>query len=323
VRKPTAFITGVAGFAGSYLAEELLTHGFAVSGNIYNNESTRHLSNIKKDIKLYSLDILSAGRCRNLIAKVKPDYIFHLAAMASVGNSFDRERYTYRINFEGTLNLLEAAKSLKRLKALLFVSSSDTYGLFKPQGKTLTEDQPLNPVSPYGISKSAAEQVCRYYYRQYDLPTIIARSFNHSGPRQGDRFVIPAFARQIAQIEAGMQKAVLKVGDLSARRDLSDVRDVVRGYRLAVTKGNPGEVYQFCSGRAVAIQTVLDRLMALSNRRIRLQVDKSRLRKAEIPILRGSNKKATQRLGYQVRYRLKDTLADTLAYWRAEAGLIP
>lgn len=323
MRKPTAFITGIAGFAGSFLAEELLAAGFKVSGALYKKESTRNLKGVKNRLELFSLDILNAGKCRQLVARLKPDYIFHLAAMSSVAQSFDRERLTCRVNFEGTINVLEAARSLSRLKSLLFVSSSDIYGMFRPRNKTLTENQPFNPISPYGISKAAAENACRYYGRQYGLPVVVARAFNHSGPRQTDDFVIPAFARQVAAIEAGQQKPVLKVGDLSARRDLSDVRDIVHGYRLVATKGIPGDAYQLCSGKAVTIRRVVEQLLVMSSRKIRLIVDKRRFRKADIPVLKGSPRKAVQQLGYAVRYSLKETLADTLNYWRTEMGLTP
>lgn len=323
MKKPTAFITGIAGFAGSFLAEELLASGFKVAGGLAKNESTRNIRAIKDDLQLYPLDILDAAKCLKLIDQLKPDYVFHLAALASVGRSFEQERMTFRVNFEGTLNVLEAARSVRRLKALLYVSSADAYGSFRPKNKTLTEDQPFNPISPYGISKAAAEYACRYYCRQHRLPVVVARSFNHSGPRQTDSFVVPAFARQVAAIEIGKQKPTLKVGDLSARRDLSDVRDIVRGYRLAATKGSPGEGYQLCSGKAVTIRSVVERLAAMSSKKIKVQVDKSRLRTADIPVLRGSNRKAAQQLGYVVRYSLRETLADTLDYWRVEMGVRP
>jgi GDP-4-dehydro-6-deoxy-D-mannose reductase len=206
---------------------------------------------------------------------------------------------------------------LKRLKKFLFVGSSDCYGIIKGRNRTLTEDEPFNPVSPYGISKAAAEFACRHYVRHHKLPVVVTRAFNHSGPRQQESFVIPAFARQIAAIEAGRQRPVIKVGDLSARRDLSDVRDVVRGYRLAAVKGRPGDIFHLCSGRAVAIRRVLDSLLSMTERNITVSVDKARLRKSELPVLRGSNRRATQRLGYRVRYKLKDTLRDTLDYWRS------
>lgn len=313
--KPTALITGVTGFAGSYLAEDLLDHGFKVAGTVYNHEPTDNIEAIRNRIKLYPLDILDKNWCQRLVQRVKPDYIFHLAAIASVSESFRNETLTFEINFNGTVNLLAAALGIKRLKKILFVGSSDSYG--RAGTKTLTENQPFNPVSPYGISKAAAEYACRFYHRQHGSPVVVTRAFNHSGPRQTDSYVIPAFARQIAAIEAGKQRPAIKVGDLSARRDLSDVRDVVSGYRLAAVKGKPGEVYQLCSGRAVAISRVLDMLLAMTDRTITVKVDRKKMRKSDLPVLRGSRRKATQQLGFRIRYKLKDTLKDTLDYWRS------
>jgi len=321
MRKPRAFITGIAGFAGSYLAEELLSEGYEVYGAIYKNESTRSIAGIKKRIKLVPLDILNAAKCSEVLKEIKPHYVFHLAAIASVGRSMQKERATFRINLEGSINILDCARNLRSLRSLLVVGSADSYGQFRPQNKTLKEDQPFNPVSPYGISKTAMERLCQHYHRAYGLPVVIARAFNHSGPRQTDDFVVPSFARQIAAIEAGQQKPIVRVGDLSARRDLSDVRDIVRGYRLCAAKGKSGEAYHFSSGKAVTIRQVLETLIGLSSRKIRVQVDRKRLRKSDIPLLRGSNRKATQKLGFRTRYTLQETLRDTLNYWRSELGV--
>lgn len=316
MKSKLAFVTGVAGFAGSFLAEELLAQGYTVAGTVYGKESTRNIDHLGQRLRLYQLDIMNEKDCRKIVARVNPDFIFHLAAFASVGKSFAQERFTYRVNFEGTLNMIEAAQKAKQLKRFIFVSSCDSYGAFKPATKLLTEDQPLNPISPYAIAKTAAEQACFLHYRQYGLPVIIARSFNHSGPRQSKNFVIPSFASQIAAIEAGKQKPVMAVGDLTARRDLSDVRDIVRGYRLAAERGKPGRVYHLSSGKAVSIKTVLDKLIKLSSVRIKVKKDQSRFRKNDIPCLRGSNRRAVQELGYLTRYKLNVTLRDTLDYWR-------
>ena len=316
MKRPKALITGVLGFAGSYLAEELIAAGYEVVGNRYKRESTTNIRHIRNRVQLVSLDIERTEHCRKILELTKPDYVFHLAAMASVGHSFSNERATLRINVDGTLNMLEAASKLPALKKFVYISSSECYGTFTPKHKTLTEDQPLNPISPYGISKATAERLSLYYYRQHGLPVSVARAFNHTGPRQVDTFVVPAFARQVAMIEAGKQKPVMSVGNLTAKRDLSDVRDIARGYRLIAERGKPGDVYQLCCGRAVKIQTVLDTLVAMSSRKIRVKTDKSRLRKADIPVLRGSYRKAARELGFEVQYNLHTTLADTLQYWR-------
>lgn len=316
MRRPIAFITGIAGFAGSWLAEELLLRDYVVVGTLYEDEPTINLIGCLGDIELVPLDLLEAERTEQVIQKVKPDYVYHLAAMSSVGQSFGAERFTYRVNFEATLNVLQAVRAVGRLKKMVFTSSCDPYGSFTPKNKTLTEEQEFNPVSPYGISKAAAELVCRYYHRQYGVPVTVARAFNHTGPRQAETFVVPAFARQVAAIDLGRQKPVLKVGDLSARRDFSDVRDIVKGYRLLAEKGKPGRAYHLCSGRAVSIEHVLNMLTGLAGRKVRVTVDRSRLRKNDIPVLRGSNRRAVNELGWVNRYSLKQTLQDTFHYWK-------
>lgn len=312
----TAFITGLPGFAGSFLAEELLAHGYKVVGTMREGESTRNLEPIENHVTLITADILDAEHNRKLVRQFKPDYIFHLAAMASVGRSFEMERMTFLVNFEGTLNILDAARSHTGLNKFVFVSSADCYGIFSPKSRTLREEQPLNPVSPYGIAKAAAEQAARYYFRAYDLPVVIARSFNHSGPRQSDSFAIPSFAHQIAAIEKGLKKPELLVGDLSARRDISDVRDIVRGYRLLAERAKPGTVFQLCSGKTVTMKRVLDLLLKASHSRIPVKIDKTRLRKADIPILKGDNRNAVRELGYAPEHSLQSTVSDTLNYWR-------
>lgn len=320
MRKPSALITGIAGFAGSYLAEELLACGYSVTGTILKNEPLDNISGIRKRIKLVTLDITDSRACLRMITANRCDYLFHLAAMASVGRSFGTEGITFRVNIEGTLNLLEACRVAANPTKFILISSADAYGVFQPSSRTLTETQPLAPVSPYGISKAAAEQLARYYHRVYGTPLVISRSFNHTGPRQTENFVVPSFSRQIAMIEAGIQSPVLKVGDLSARRDLSDVRDIVRGYRLLAESGRIGEVYQLCSGKAVSIEKMLHLLLSLSERKIAIETDKNRLRKADIPILKGSNRKSAQEFGFAVTIPLRETLAATLDYWRAQVS---
>ncbi len=319
--KPSALITGIAGFAGSYLAEELLAQGYSVSGTVLKSESLENLQGITKSLKLVTLEVSDAEACRKVIKKIRPDYLFHLAAMASVGKSFGAERATIRVNVEGTLNLLDACRAQTSLKKFILISSADAYGRQQLNGRTLTETAPLEPISPYGISKAAAEYLVQYYQRVYGTPAVIARSFNHTGPRQNDNFVIPNFCRQIALIEAGKQEPVVRVGDLSARRDISDVREIVRGYRLLAENGKPGQVYQLCSGKAESIDHMLQMLLALSERKIKVVKDKSRLRKADIPILKGSNRKAVRELGFTARIPLEETLEATLNYWRARVSM--
>jgi GDP-4-dehydro-6-deoxy-D-mannose reductase len=310
-------ITGIAGFAGSYLAEMLLSKRYRVFGLLAPGEKTEHIKKIKSDLTLERFDIRNGEKVSRFIRRVKPQYIYHLAAFSSVGKSYRMQRFVYEINFFGTLNLFEAANYLSgRIKKILFVSSADVYGVFSPKTKTLTENQSLSPISPYGISKAAGEHLASHYYLRQDLPIVIARAFNHTGPRQSHVFVVPSFCRQIAEIERRRKRPVVRVGDLSSKRDLSDVRDIVRGYYLAVQKGQPGRVYQFCSGRAVSIKSVLSNLLSMSEYKISVKTDKTRLRKSDIPCLRGSSNRAAKELGWHCRYKLNETLRDTLGFWR-------
>jgi len=314
--KQRVFITGIAGFVGRYLAEELLKEGYQVSGSIYEEDPQENIDFLKGKASLVQLNILDQKQCQQVVATLNPHYIFHLAAFSSVGRSFGKERLTYQVNFDGTLNMLQAAVDLKRLQKFVYISSAECYGKFTPKNKTLTEAQPFNPISPYAVSKVAAEYACRFYHYRFQLPVTIARSFNHSGPGQSENFVIPSFAKQIALIEKGKAKPLMHVGNLSVKRDLSDVRDVVRGYYLLALKGNPGQAYHFCSGKAVSIESVLKELLKLSPKKIKVKIDKKRFRQNDIPYLRGDNKKAGRELGYKIRYNLKTTLLDTLNYWR-------
>lgn len=320
MKKKRAFITGIAGFAGSYLAELLLSEGYDVFGLLAPREKTKNIKHLTPDIRLEQFDILEQKRLTGFIKKVKPDYLFHLAAIASVGQSFVNEKLTYNINFFGSLNILEAAKEFGRsLRKLVFISSADVYGKFKPKGRILKEDQVFNPISPYGISKAAAEYLAMYYGKHYGIPVVRVRPFNHTGPRQNRNFVVPAFCSQIAAIEGQGTKPEISVGDLSAKRDLSDVRDIISGYYLCALRGEPGEVYHLCSGRAVAIKTVLEKLLQISEVNIKVKVDKRRFRKSDIPVLKGDNTEAKKQLGWRCQYRLSETLKDTLQYWRNES----
>ncbi len=311
-----AFITGIAGFAGGHLVKELLDAGYTVSGSVFKDDSPEQIKLLKKTCNIYKLDILNKSRVSKLIAKVKPNYIFHLAAFSSVGQSFAYERLTYDINFNGTLNLLEASVGLQKLRKFVFISSSECYGKFSPKTKTLTEDEPLNPISPYGISKVAAEHLCKLYHSRFELPVVIARAFNHAGPGQNENFVIPSFCKQIAMIEAGRQKPVMYVGNLSAKRDLSDVRDIVRGYRLMAEKGKAGVVYQLCSGKSITIQSVLNKLVKLTKKKINVKIDKKFFRKNDIPLIRGDFSKAKKEIGYNPNYKIDKTLLNSLNYYR-------
>jgi GDP-4-dehydro-6-deoxy-D-mannose reductase len=316
-----ALITGVPGFAGSHLAENLLAHGYKVYGTHLPGESLRNLSECCKRIELFPMDFHKPEKIPSLLKNVKPDYIFHLAALPSVGGSFLDPQETYLVNFMGTFHLLQAALELKKLPRFIMVSSSDIYGVVKKNELPIKIDHPLKPVSPYAVSKAACDMMGYQYFKNYGLPVVRVRSFSHSGPRQARGFVIPDLSFQIAQLEKSRKrKKVIKVGNLKARRDISDVRDIVDGYRLAAEKGRPGEIYQLCSGKAHAISTLLNKLIKLSNDEIKTEIDPGLSRPTDLPVLKGDVSKAENKLGYKRKYSINDTLKDCLDYYRSLQG---
>ena len=311
-----AYITGVCGFAGSWLAEELLAHGYAVAGAALPEESDDNLAGVGKSVRVDRFDIADADACREALSRAKPDVLFHLAALSSVGQSFSQGESTFRVNVIGSYNVFQAARDSRRLKKLVFISSADVYGPVRPAELPLKPDRLLNPVSPYAQSKAAAEYLARLYFDQYDLPLVIARSFNHSGPRQNPNFVIPALCIKIVEAELSDGRKAVTVGNLSARRDISDVRDIVRGYRLLAEKGTCGKTYHLCTGKAYRIGDLLNKLIALSDTPIKVARDKALFRKTDIPILRGSFPATRRDVGWKPDIAIAATLKDTLAYWR-------
>jgi GDP-4-dehydro-6-deoxy-D-mannose reductase len=253
-----------------------------------------------------------------VVKRVNPDQIYHLAALSSVGESFSRPLETIGNNMGGTLNILEVIRKLKKQAKILVVGSSDVYGKVSPREIPITEDAPLLPISPYGMSKTACDLLAYQYFKSYGIHVIRARAFNHAGPRQRTGFVIPDFASQIAKIEAGLSRPIIKVGNLSSQRDISDVRDVVRAYISLMGKGKAGEAYNICSQQAYSIRNVLKMLLSLSKKKIKVKIDEKKNRPAEIPILVGDNSKTRKTTGWKLRIPLKKTLKDTLDFWRGK-----
>jgi GDP-4-dehydro-6-deoxy-D-mannose reductase len=309
-------ITGIAGFAGSFLAEEILKKGEEVFGICLACESLKNVERIRKNLAIFHGDITDFDWLLKTVKKIKPDRIYHLAALSSVGESFSQPLPMIENNVRGTLHLLEVIRKLNRPIRILVVGSSDMYGVVKPKETPIKEDRPLLPVSPYGVSKAAGDLLAYQYFKSYGVYAVRARSFNHTGPRQRTGFVIPDFASQIAKIEKGLIPPVLKTGNLSSRRDLSDVRDVVKAYVSLMEKGKAGEAYNICSQKTYSIERLLDVLCSFTKKRIRVEKDRKRNRPAEIPILLGSNVKIRKTTGWKPRIPIEKTLEDTLDYWR-------
>jgi GDP-4-dehydro-6-deoxy-D-mannose reductase len=287
-----------------------------VRGAALPDEPDDNIAHIGKKVIIDRFDITEADACRKILMRARPDYLFHLAAVSSVGQSFSMGDRTFRVNVYGTHNILEAIRRWRNLRRILIVSSSDVYGPVGKDDLPLRPTRLLNPVSPYAQSKAAAEYLARTYIDQYQLPVIVVRAFNHSGPRQNSNFVIPAFCRKIVEAERSRRKYTIGVGNLSARRDISDVRDIVRGYRLVAEKGAVGNTYHLCSGKAYRIGELLNRLIALSDTPIKVTRDSGLIRKTDIPALRGSYHSTRRDTGWRPQMTIATTLADTMQYWR-------
>ena len=298
-----ALITGASGFVGCHLVRHLEEAGHEVIG---------------VDRSSDGLDITDGPGVESLFARIRPDVVYHLAGWADVGGSWAAPLEAFRTNAEGTLNVLLAAANAG-VKKVLAVSSADVYGIVTPDELPLTEDSPLRPASPYAASKVAADYLGLQAWLGRQLPVVRVRAFNHLGPGQTDKFVAPALASRVARAERDGSDTIV-VGDLSARRDFTDVRDVVRAYRLLMERGEPGEVYNVCSGVDLAVQELADQLVAQATVPLRLEVDPALLRPVELPVLRGSHNRITAATGWEPEIPISQTLTDLLEDWRVRLG---
>jgi GDP-4-dehydro-6-deoxy-D-mannose reductase len=272
------------------------------------------------DLRLLAADLRDPAAARGVIEAVRPDAIFHLAGLAYVGDSWADPWQTLETNLRAQVNLLEAVVAAGLSPRVLVVGSADEYGPVSPQDLPLSETRELRPDSPYSVSKAGQDLLGLQYFLTYRLPVVRVRPFNHIGPRQNRKFVAASFAAQIARIEAGLQPPVLRVGNLSARRDFTDVRDIVRAYALLVEHGEPGEVYNIGSGQSVSIAQLLEGLLRLSTVKITVEPDESRLRVVDVPDLVCDASRLRARTGWQPRIPFDQTLADLLDYERAQAA---
>jgi len=311
-----ALITGITGFVGSHLAEFLLDKGLEVFGTARWRSNTSNIDHLSGRIELVECDIRDAASVKQVLHDVKPEQVYHLAAQSFVPTSWRAPSETLETNIIGQVNLLEAMRDLDLSPSTQIACSSEEYGMVHPDEVPIRETNPLRPLSPYGVSKVGQDVLAYQYFMTYHLPLIRTRAFNHTGPRRGSVFVCSNFAKQIADIEKGAQEPVIRVGNLEAKRDFTDVRDIVRGYYLAVTQGEPGEVYNLCSGRAWPIQEILDTLLGMSKVEVRTELDPARLRPSDVPVLVGDSGKFRERTGWEPQIPLEQTLADLLAFWR-------
>jgi GDP-4-dehydro-6-deoxy-D-mannose reductase len=310
-----ALITGVGGFAGSHLSDYLLNQtDWQVSGCVLPGWDC---SRLDRRVACVELDLRDRLAVRAMLEGSAPDVIFHLAAQSFVPVSWDDPWDTLENNIRAQANLLDGLVKLDARPRVLVVGSNEEYGLVRPEDLPLREDSPLRPNNPYAVSKVAQDLLGLSYFQSHRLPVLRVRPFNHIGPRQGESFVVSSFARQIAMIEAGQQEPVIRVGNLLARRDFSDVRDVVRAYYLVVTQGQPGEVYNIGSGRSRSIQEILDLLVGLCRVAVRVEPDPARMRPSDTPEICCDAGKLHAVTGWEPTLPLEQSLRDVLDDWRA------
>jgi GDP-4-dehydro-6-deoxy-D-mannose reductase len=313
-----ALITGITGFVGAHLTEYLLSTrpDAELFGLRRWSSSSQEIGRLANVVRLIDGDLLDAPSLLRALQASRPEVIFHLAASSSVASSWDTPTEMMQVNVLGTLHLLEAMRQLDLDATVVLACSAESYGQVAPADLPIREETPFRPVSPYAVSKATVDMLAYQYYQTFRLRTVRLRLFNHCGPRQSDRFVISALARQIAEIEADLRPPELHVGNLEARRDFVDVRDVAPAYLLAGTRAQPGEVYNVATGRGRSIREVLDSLLTLTDAVVDVVFDPGRLRPAEIPALVGDGSRFRQATGWAPAIPFEQTVSDILSYWR-------
>jgi GDP-4-dehydro-6-deoxy-D-mannose reductase len=313
-----ALITGITGFVGGHLAEHLTAEGDHVVGISASGHWPSSLEEIGRSILIEPFDLAGnddAGLA-DLLARQRPEAIYHLAAQANPQASVADPRGTWALNLGGTLTLLEAVKASGLRPRVVIVGSGVCYGNPAPEYMPVREDCPLRPNNPYSASKAAADLLGVQHYLGHGTDVVMARPFNHAGPRQSSTYVLSVLARQVAEVEAG-KKPRVEVGNLDIVRDFTDVRDVVRGYRLLATRGIPGEIYNLGSGLGTKLADALEFLRSKASVPIEVYVDPARVRPVDQPLLVADASKLRAATGWAPAYSIEQTLADMLDYWRA------
>jgi len=311
-------VTGVTGFAGSHLVDYMLTRNDCEIFGIQRWRSPmENVTHFMDKITLVECDLRDASSTRDTLERIRPDWIFHLAAQSFVPTSWSAPTESLTTNVLGELNIFEAVRRLGLACRIQIACSSEEYGMVQADELPIRETNPLRPLSPYAVSKVAQDLLAYQYWMSWKVDSVRTRGFNHEGPRRGPVFVASDFAKQIADIEKGLKPPVLHVGNLEAKRDFTDVRDMVRAYWLALEKCEPGEVYNLCSGKAYSIREVLDLLLGMTKGKIEVRQDRMRLRPSDVPVLLGDHSKFTRATGWEPVIPFEQTLRDMLDFWRA------
>lgn len=307
-----ALIIGAAGFVGNYLIDHIQ------KDCIWSIIVTKmpHEKIEKNGVDVRNLDIMDKQSVGDLLNEICPDYIFHLAAQSSVALSWKSPGLTVDVNIKGTLNVLDAIRELDYKPRVLLIGSGEEYGYVKPSEVPVNEDNVLRPGNIYAATKACQNMLGKIYSQAYGMDIMMVRAFNHVGPNQAPLFVVSDFCKQVAEIEKGLHEPVMRVGNLSARRDFSDVRDVVRAYTLLMEHGQAGENYNVGSGKAIAIQEILDMILSFAKTSITVEVDPARLRPVDVPVIEADVSKVVDCTGWKLKIPLEQTVKETLDFWR-------
>jgi GDP-4-dehydro-6-deoxy-D-mannose reductase len=303
-----SLVTGGTGFAGSHLIDHLIEEGTAVAAWAHRGGRETTLSD--RDVQWSAVDLLDRDSVARAVAELRPSVIYHCAGIAHVGDSWADPSRALRVNVIGTHHVLEAVRDAGLDCPVLVTGSALVY---RASTEPISEENPLGPSDPYGVSKLAQETLAM---RTTHAPVFVVRPFNHAGPRQADGYVTSSFARQIAEIEAGIKEPILRVGNLDAYRDITDVRDTVRAYRLVTQEGQPLRPYNVCSGRGYRVGDLLDTIVGLSSVTIRIMPDPARLRPSDNPVIVGQRSRIGREVHWEPRIPIERTLGDLLGYWR-------
>ena len=312
-------ITGAGGFVGNHLANylgDVQPAATLIGTKLRSSETVSPALRVEQ-----SIDLKDSRQVNALLEDCQPDVIYHLAAQAFVPRSFEAPWETLENNIKAQVNIIQACLQLQLRPRIVIVSSAEIYGAVDTKQLPLNEDALILPSNPYSVSKVAQDMLGLQYHLSHNLPIMRARPFNHIGPGQNLRFVAPSFALQIARIEAGQQEAVIYVGNLEAKRDFTDVRDIVRAYHLIASSGQPGQAYNVASGTALSIRQLLDVLLGLTDENIEVHVDPERLRPVDIPEIRGDASKLRHDTGWRPLFTFEQTLRDVLADCRQRVAM--
>lgn len=309
-----SLIVGGAGFVGFYLTAHLLEKGEEAAITKLPGETPQ-----TDMAAAYDLDILNKGEIVDLLSRLRPDRIYHLAALASVALCWKNPSAAIDVNIKGAVNLLDAVREIPGYSPrILVIGSGEEYGHVRPEDIPIDEDTPVRPGNIYAATKAAQGLMCGIYARAYGMDIMTVRAFNHIGPEQAPIYVAADFCRQVVRIEKGLQAPVMKVGNLSARRDFSDVRDVVRAYRLLMEYGRAQEIYNVGSGKAISIEELLQMILEISDASINVEVDPARLRPVDVPVIEADITKISRDTGWKPEIPLRETISRTLEYWRGK-----